>query len=86
MKLKERIYQHLIDHQEITYPELVILAKQAGQKVTTGNRYLQSDKGQGRRWNWLKYDQFGKLIKANQAWFKKRLRKPLKKMTVFKKK
>lgn len=85
MKLRETILQHLHSHQEITYIEVVQYAKECNQKIITGNRFLQSDKAAGRKWEWYIFDQSGKLLKPKQAWFKKRLKKPLKETTVFKK-
>lgn len=82
MKLNEIIYQHLVSNQEITYPEVVAYAKKTKERLITGLRFLQSDKASFRKWEWRRYDVHGNLLKTGKAWFRKRLKKPIKSSTV----
>jgi transcription initiation factor TFIIIB Brf1 subunit/transcription initiation factor TFIIB len=83
MNLREILYQHLLENQEITYPEVVAYAKKTKERLVTGLRFLQSDKGTGRIWEWRRYDVHGNLLKTGKAWFRKRLKKPIKRSVVF---
>lgn len=84
MSIRDQVWDHLKAHQEITTKDLERYADGDRRKMVTANRFLQADKSHGREWNWLRYNAQGELLKPKQAWFLKRLRKPIKQTTVFK--
>ncbi len=84
MSDRQKTREHLIAHQEITTKDVEKLANGDRVKILTINRYLQSDENAGRIWNWTVYNIYDEPWHPGEAWFRKRLKKPLKRMTVLK--
>lgn len=84
MTLRQTIYEHIKSHQEITYPEVLAYSKKCKERLVTGLRFLQADKAVGRMWGWRLFDGQENLLKPGRAWFRKRLKKPIKNSTILK--